>query len=95
MLQVQGNSLVVPARCKDVKAISHFNLLADKEPLENPTLVLWGEKGGIKERIENQLDRVMINQTKIEFAGAGHPLSLTRAVEINAITQFLRKHTSL
>jgi pimeloyl-ACP methyl ester carboxylesterase len=92
MLQVQENALTPLTRTKDVKVIKHFNLLNDKEPLSNPSLVLWGEKGGIKERMENQLDRVLTNQIKIEFQGAGHPLSLTRSVEINAIAQFLRQY---
>lgn len=95
MLHVQGNALVCLTRAKEVKGIKSFNLLTDQEPLSNPALVLWGEKGGVKERIGQQLDRVLTHQTKIEFPGAGHPLSLTRKVEIEAVAQFLRRHAGV
>lgn len=95
MLQVQGNAFVALTRAKDTNLIKPFNLLTGKEPLENPTLVLWGEKGGVKERIGQQLDSLLINQTTIEFPGAGHPLSLTRKVEVEAVAQFLRHHAGV
>jgi pimeloyl-ACP methyl ester carboxylesterase len=92
MLKVQGNALVSLTRAIDAKAIKDFNLLKKREALSNPSLVLWGENGGLKERYAEQLDSVLPNQTKIEFPGAGHPLALTRKVEIEAVAQFLRTH---
>lgn len=94
-LRVQGDALVPLTRPMDPKTIKHFNLLDKKAPLDNPALVLWGEKGGLKERHEEPLDRILTNQTKIEFPGAGHPLSLTRKVEIEAVVQFLRQHAKV
>lgn len=91
MLRVQGNALVPLTQRRNTQAIKPFNLLTNKESLDNPALVLWGEKGGLKERYAQQLDNILKNQTKIEFPGAGHPLSLTRTVEIEAIAQFLRQ----
>lgn len=91
-LRLQDNALIPLLQPFNAKALKPFNLLIDKEPLENPALVLWGEKGGLKEIYEGQLERILTNHTKIEFPGAGHPLSLTRAVERDAIVKFVRQH---
>ncbi len=90
-LQVQGDALVPLAQGKNIDGIKPFDLLADKEALDNPALVLWGEKANLRARYQEQVDRVLKNQTTMVLAGAGHPLSLTRAVELNAIVEFLRR----
>lgn len=91
-LRVLDNALIPLLQPFNAKPIKPFNLLTNKESLQNPALVLWGEKGGMKELYAEQLDHILTNQTKIEFPGAGHPLSLTRAVERDAIVQFIRQN---
>lgn len=90
-LRVRGNALVPSTREMDPKSVKPFSVLNNKSSLGNPSLVLWGEKGGLKERYEQPLDRVLENQSKVEFPGAAHPLSLTRSVELDTISAFLRQ----
>jgi pimeloyl-ACP methyl ester carboxylesterase len=93
-LRVQGTVLVPATRETNLGTMKPFNVLDGKEPLKNPTLVLWGEKGALQARYAEPLKRVIPGHTFLSFPDAGHPLSLTRARELDVVSQFLAQDFS-
>lgn len=67
-----------------------FELLENKSPMENPTLILWGAMGRLGKKHEQQAQKVFANLTARVIEGSGHPLSLTRNEEVTALLEYLR-----
>lgn len=88
-----GGGSMRPARDqRDPSQIKPFNVLHGKSKLPNPALVLWGDASGLENKFGDQIVDKLPNCETMVFAGAGHPLSLSRPAEIEAIAKFLDHH---
>lgn len=94
-LRPTGQALRPATQLMDPRKVKFFNLLDEKRKLDNPCLILWGQDSSLRTRFGESLARSLpASETKV-FAGAAHPLSLSRAEEINAVAEFLdRKFVS-
>lgn len=66
-----------------------FDMLANRAPLPNPALVLWGGKAWGVARHADRIPEVFPNGRSVTFEDGAHPLSLTRRCEIDAVRGFL------
>jgi pimeloyl-ACP methyl ester carboxylesterase len=92
-LRVQKTALVPATREMDPRALKVFNLLEGKQPLKNPALVLSGGKSVHQAPYLEDVKRVLPGHATAHFQASGHPLSLTRVEETDAIGQFLSQQT--
>ena len=91
-LKILEKNMVATTRKIKLSELNHFNVLQNKSSFPNPSLLLWGDQGGLLERYDETFSSLADKSQKIVFPKAGHPLSLTRKVEIKAISTFLKKH---
>lgn len=91
-LQRRGTHLVPvspePERAARI-ALRDFDMLANRPPLPNPALVLWGGKAWGAARHAARIPEVFPNGRSVTFDDGAHPLSLTRCREIDAVREFL------
>jgi pimeloyl-ACP methyl ester carboxylesterase len=91
-LKILEKNMVAATRKINLSEMKHFNILQNKSSFPNPSLLLWGDQGGLLERYDETFSSLSVKSQKIVFHNAGHPLSLTRKLEIEAISSFLKKH---
>lgn len=78
------------ARKAQVMSTRTFDLLADKEPIQNPTLMLWGSESKALEQFGAEVRRVFPEHQSKTIRGSGHPLTLYRESEITEVKKFLK-----
>jgi pimeloyl-ACP methyl ester carboxylesterase len=77
------------ARHRELLRTKDFELLTGKQPIPNPTLVLWTEGGRLIGKYDAEVRRVF-PATQVHMArGAGHPLPIVREAELSAVQRFL------
>lgn len=81
---------IVGVKKKILSNLKYFKLLENKLPIENPTLILWGAKGRLKNKHQQQAQKVFARLSTCTIEAGGHPLSLTCNEEIAALLEFLR-----
>lgn len=92
-LLAPGGAALVPkgdvARHRELLRTKDFELLTGKQPIPNPTLVLWTEGGRLIGKYDAEVRRVFPAAQVHLARGAGHPLPIVREAELSAVQRFL------
>lgn len=92
MLRPEGAALVprgAVARHRELLRSKDFELLAGKEPIANPALVLWAGGGRLVGKYDAEVRRVFPAAQVHVARGAGHPLPIVREAELQTVQAFL------
>jgi len=93
-LRVDGAHLVPAMQAMQAQAMRPFDPFEGRPALHAPALVLWGDSTKHAPESELALARALPALQVERMVGSGHPLSLTRTCEMEAVARFLRAQTA-